>query len=109
MVGDANRCLDREFTRHPTFPKITPNGAGIEMMLSGLAHELTETVSNIGGGWFSADGYENGDLCAWDFGKRILVDSKTGASYNLEFATGERYFIQQNWSPLTQSCVMTVS
>ena len=54
--------------------KTSPNSnVGADAMTSVIAHELEETVTDPDGtGWWSTSaatpGYENGDLCAWNFG-----------------------------------------
>src|SRR5579863_9889490 len=48
----------------------SPNGdAGADAMISVMAHELSETVSDPeGNAWYASNGEENGDLFAWNFG-----------------------------------------
>jgi serine protease len=55
-------------------------------------HEYAETITdqNPAGGWTSSDGQENGDKCAW-------VNSGTGASANVKFATGS-FAMQSTWA-----------
>ncbi|KAI8615309.1 hypothetical protein BC830DRAFT_1218613 [Chytriomyces sp. MP71] len=85
----------------------SPNGnPGVDSMLSPIAHELGEGGSNpdtIFNGWNNADGYENGDNCAYIFGSQRKYDSKGGYFYNQEW-NGRRYQIQQMWDPATQLC-----
>ena len=112
MIGNCDQCIDDLFRRHPSYPRTTPNGAaGLDITISTIAHELTETVSNVGGGWGSADGNENADLCAWDFGLMdtdIDHDTQATSSYNIVLSNGKKYILQQNWSPVQQKCVMKV-
>ncbi|ORY46422.1 RNI-like protein [Rhizoclosmatium globosum] len=90
---------------------VSPNGnRGVDAMLSPLAHELAEGSSNPntydgpgGSGWNNADGYENGDNCAYIYGSNRKFDWFGGFHYNQEW-NGRKYQIQQLWDPETQLC-----
>jgi len=70
-------------------------------MLSVLAHELTETVTDpyVGSGWrepgpqTNTTGRENADMCAWSYSG---VQQDSFGSYNQSFG-GEHYMIQDNY------------
>ena len=56
--------------------------------------------------WNSDSGYENGDMCAYVYGP-TQRDEK-GSVYNYVSATGKKYLVQMNWSPVQQQCVQSV-
>ena len=74
----------------------SPNGdAGADAMISVMAHELSEAVSDPeGNAWYASNGEENGDLCAWNFGTTSVLPS--GAQWNVSLG-GKDYLIQQMW------------
>jgi len=63
---------------------------------------ISDPVSDIDSqrAWQDSTGAENGDKCAWTFGTE---QSGASGSWNLQ-VSGRKYLIQQNWSPVTQSC-----
>ncbi len=71
------------------------NDPGADAMISVIAHELSETVSDPQGtGWYDANGQENGDKCAWNFG--TTYKAVNGALANVNVG-GKDYLIQQMW------------
>ena len=71
-----------------------PNLAGADSMLSVLAHELEETATDPQlNAWYSANGKENGDKCAWTWGTTY---SSGGGFANMKIG-GTDYLIQQNF------------
>ena len=74
----------------------SPNGdAGADAMISVMAHELSEAVSDPeGNAWYASNGEENGDLCAWNFGNASTLPS--GAKYNVTI-NSVNYLMQQIW------------
>ena len=71
------------------------NNLGADSMVSVYAHELVESVSDYyGNAWFSPNGEENGDLCAWNFG--TLLPGKSNANV---VVGAKQFYIQQNWLP----------
>ncbi|MBI3756693.1 MAG: hypothetical protein HY267_01825 [Deltaproteobacteria bacterium] len=66
FVGNANRCLSS-----CAIQSVSPNGnAGVDGMISVLAHELEEMVTDPNlNAWYDSRGYENADKCAWTFGQ----------------------------------------
>lgn len=65
------------------------NNAVADTEMSVAAHEISETVTDpLGNGWFSAQGNENGDLCAFQFGRNTF-DPVSG---------GTVYQANQNWN-----------
>ena len=91
--------------------KSTPNGdAGVDAMISVIAHELVEAISDPVSdidqdrAWQDQWGYENGDKCAWQYGK--VHKDEHNAKYNVDF--GDRKFlIQLNWDPVLQKCAVS--
>ena len=73
----------------------TPNGdPGADEMTDSIMHELSETVTDPdGGGWFTSNGAENGDLCNYNYG---AVQKHAGISYNASWL-GRRFLIQTIW------------
>src|SRR5205085_1457841 len=66
FVGNANRCLSACAAQ-----TTGPNGnAGVDGMISVIAHELEEATSDPDptSGWADSGGSENADKCAWTFG-----------------------------------------
>ena len=71
------------------------NDPGVDGMISVIAHELSETVSDPqGNGWYDATGAENGDKCAWNFGTTYRAVNGALANVNIG---GKDYLIQQMW------------
>ena len=79
FIGNANRCL-----RSCAAQSVGPNGnAGVDGMISVLAHELEETNTDPNGdAWYDSNGAEDADKCAWTFGSVLQQDSK-GAYFNM--------------------------
>ncbi len=73
----------------------TPNGdPGADEMTDSIMHELSETVTDPdGGGWYTSNGAENGDLCNYNYG---AVQKIGGISYNARWL-GRRFLIQTIW------------
>ena len=87
----------------PSGPKVTlciptvasPNGdPGGDAMVSTIAHELAETVTDpTMNGWRTSTGEENADRCAWNYGPTYKLG---GATANMRL--GMRHFlVQTNW------------
>ena len=90
FVGNAARCITGCAAQ-----SIGPNGnAGVDGMISVIAHELEEATTDPDGvTWHSRRGSENGDLCAWTFGTSTL--GSNGAYYNMTLGS-RNYLIQRN-------------
>jgi phosphate-induced protein 1 len=85
----------------------SPNGdAGADAMISVMAHELAETVSDPeGNAWYASNGEENGDLCAWNFGSTYAAPNGSSANVNIN---GTNYLMQQIWvNALGGKCVLS--
>ena len=76
---------------------LSPNAnPGADSMISTMAHELSETVTDPDlNAWFqTGSGNENGDLCRFDFQPSFTAPN--GAQANLTLA-GVNYLVQKNW------------
>jgi hypothetical protein len=69
---------------------ITTESQGLAALANVSGHELSETRSDPhGDAWYSSNGSENGDLCAWTFGGPYVVFNNTAYP---------QWKIQGNWS-----------
>ncbi len=91
FVGNANRCLASCAPQ-----TVSPNGnAGVDGMVSVLAHELVETLSDpLLNAWYDAAGAENADKCAWTFGA-AQQQAANGSFYNVSLGA-RKFLIQRN-------------
>ena len=94
FVGNPARCLS-SCAAQSTSPNDNPGADG---MISIIAHELSEAVTDpdIATGWrfYSSNGNENADECAWTFGTEYTVSN--GSLANMHLGTRD-YLVQQNW------------
>ena len=90
FVGNAHRCLNACAAQ-----SIGPNdNAGVDAMISVMAHELSETTTDPDlNAWFDSNGAENGDKCAWTFGYGQFQLSN-GAFANIKLGS-RSYLIQR--------------
>ena len=103
FVGNAARCLSGCAAQ-----TISPNGnAGVDGMISVIAHELEETVTDPDlNAYYDASGAENGDKCAWTFGSaQTLLPS--GAYYNMSIG-GKNFLVQRNLDASNNKCYVTL-
>ena len=103
FVGNANRCLSSCAAQ-----TTSPNGnAGVDGMVSVLAHELEETNTDPNlNAWYDANGSEDADKCAWTFGSSLKRTS-SGAYYNMTLTgqTGnQRNFLVQRELDVNSKC-----
>ncbi|HXI54988.1 MAG TPA: Ig-like domain-containing protein, partial [Polyangia bacterium] len=69
---------------------------GADEMASVIAHELAETVTDPEiDAWINPGWIENGDLCAWNFG-RTFTASEDGSQANVHLGSRD-FLIQQLW------------
>jgi hypothetical protein len=81
----------------------SPNGDDGDATINTISHEHNEAITDpAGNAWYSADGEENGDLCAWDFGAEIAGTVGVDA-YN-QVINGHHYWLQQEYSNDGSSC-----
>jgi hypothetical protein len=97
FVGNAARCLSS-----CAIQTTSPNSnAGVDGMISVMAHELEEATTDADpvSGWVDSGNAENGDKCAWTFGSRQFT-APNGSTYNMTLsgsgATTRNYLIQRN-------------
>lgn len=98
FVGNSARCISACAAQ-----SVSPNGdAGLDGTLNVVAHELVETMSDpLLNAWYDANGWENADKCAWQFGTTSRLPS--GARYNV--AMGNlKFLLQMNWNRQKQTC-----
>jgi hypothetical protein len=83
-----------------------PNGdQASDSTINVVSHEHNETITDQqGNAWYDAAGYENGDKCAWIFGTPL--GGSPGSQYNQVIGSG-RYYLQEEWSNASSSCVLT--
>ena len=80
----------------PNNPQGFPNGPEIDESVNTVSHEANEAITDpYGTGWYSAQGNENGDLCAWWFGAP-LGTAANGQPYN-QLIGGHAYSLQQEF------------
>ena len=92
FVGNANRCLSACGAQ-----TTGPNGnAGVDGMISVIAHELEEATTDPDprSGWADVNGSENADKCAWTFG-HYQYQVANGAWANVHLGTRD-FLIQRN-------------
>ncbi|KAI8903342.1 phosphate-induced protein 1, partial [Gorgonomyces haynaldii] len=86
---------------------ISPTGdVGIDRMFSTIIHEVMEAssnpdVDNDETAWNDAEGNENADMCAYQYGPNAKFEN--GYYYNAEW-NGQKYYIQSNYDPERQFC-----
>jgi len=97
FVGNANRCLSG-CSAQTTSPN---SNAGVDGMVSVIAHELEEALTdpNPRSGWTDSNGAENADKCAWTFGS-AQKQAANGSFYNMSLpgktVPSRDYLIQRN-------------
>ncbi len=91
FVGNAARCLSGCAAQ-----TVSPNGnPGVDGMLSVIAHELVETISDPNlNAWYDKAGAENADKCAWTFGGTQYTTAN-GAKANMHLGNRD-FLIQRN-------------
>ncbi|MHB2026695.1 MAG: hypothetical protein ACYCPQ_08695 [Elusimicrobiota bacterium] len=91
FIGDTDQCSD---ACEPQ--TVSPNGnAAADGMASVISHELEEATTDPDlNAWYSQQGGENADMCAWNFGAEQA--GSNGAKSNMTLG-GLKYLIQQNW------------
>lgn len=90
FVGNAYRCLSGCAAQ-----TVGPNGnAGVDGMISVIAHELEETNTDPDlNAWYDSRGSEDADKCAWTFGSNLKTASN-GAYYNMTL-NGRNFLVQR--------------
>jgi hypothetical protein len=101
FVGNANRCLSGCAAQ-----TISPNNnAGVDGMISVIAHELEEAATDPNlNAWYDSKGAENADKCAWTFGSGLM---RIGSAY-YNMTIGELpYLIQRNLDAQDNKCYVS--
>jgi hypothetical protein len=103
FVGNSFRCLNS-----CAIQTNGPNGnAGVDGMVSVIAHELEETNTDPSlNAWYDSSGAEDADKCAWTFGQGLL-QTATGAFYNMTLSKpsgGTRPFLIQRELDVNSKC-----
>jgi hypothetical protein len=81
---------------HPN-SSVDPNA---DATINVTSHEHNESITDpFGSAWFSSNGSENGDLCAWTFGT-------VGSNQANQTLNGDPYILQREWSNLSSGCVL---
>ncbi|CAI5957495.1 unnamed protein product [Closterium sp. NIES-65] len=110
FVGNAvNQCPEGCIPPYLNQPgAVAPNGdAGMDGMVSVLAHELAEATSSpFLATWFDDQGEENADICASNYGD-VISDAASGVQYNVVGQNGARFLVQANLDPRAGSCVIS--
>ena len=77
-----------------------PNGFAADSTINVVSHEHNEAITDpkLSAWWDSTTGYENGDKCAWIFGK-------VTSGHNQKIH-GHFYILQKEWSNLSKGCVL---
>lgn len=125
-VGNSGgRCADvcaYPFAIPPYVPgrraERAPNGdVGVDGMISVIGHELAEMASNpLVNAWYAGGDpsfpTEIADLCEGIYGTggggaytgQLLLDSRSGGSYNLNGVGGAKFLVQWIWNPYLNYC-----
>ncbi|KAL8197999.1 hypothetical protein R6Q57_018091 [Mikania cordata] len=98
-------------------PLVAPNGdVGVDGMVINIATLLAGTVTNpFDGGYYQGPAtapLEAVTACTGIFGSgafpgypgKVLVDKKTGVSYNAQGVMGRRYLLPAMWDPKNSTC-----
>ncbi|PKA47670.1 hypothetical protein AXF42_Ash014447 [Apostasia shenzhenica] len=99
-------------------PERAPNGdVGVDGMVSVIGHELAEMASNpLINAWYAGGDpsfpTEIADLCEGIYGTggggaytgQLLVDGRSGGSYNLNGVGGRKFLVQWVWNPYLKYC-----
>ncbi len=88
-----------------------PNGISnqADPTINVVSHEHNEAITdpqvNINSAWYDAAGYEIGDKCVYTFGTR---SGSNGSEYS-NTINGHHYWLQEEYSNASHSCVQTYS
>ena len=100
FVGNAARCLSACAAQ-----TTGPNGnAGVDGMISVIAHELEEATTDPDPrtGWADSGGAENADKCAWTFSSH-QYQTANGAWANMHLGTRD-FLVQRNLAASDNKC-----
>ncbi len=118
FIGNPNKTLT---ACNVNTAGVSPNGnPAVDAMVSVIAHELEETVSDpLISAWYNKSQSENGDMCAWTFGSAQKVVSSTdpktnGAYYNVTLPTAtagvtRNYLVQRALAASNSKCYVNAT
>jgi hypothetical protein len=92
---------------------VSPNGnAGVDAMVSVIAHELVETVTDpLLNAWYNGAGSENSDMCSWTFGSNVRQTN--GAYWNVTLPTqngqSRNYLLQRQLGVNDSKCYINAT
>lgn len=88
-----------------TDPQGATDADAADEVIGVTSHEHNESVTDpTGYGWWDDNpnsnyfGYEDGDLCAWNFSNAPLGPTTTNGSFYTNALNGDYYFMQGEWS-----------
>ncbi len=111
FIGNPNKSLS---ACNVNTAGVSPNGnPAVDAMISVIAHELEETVSDPQiNAWYNASQAENGDMCAWTFGSQ-QTKLANGAYYNVTLPTASggtrNYLLQRALAPSNSKCYVNAT
>src|SRR3954454_323311 len=83
-----------------------PNDPDADTTVNTISHEHNESITDpLGNGWIAANGSENGDLCAYDFG----AQSGTGVGAYNQVINSNHYDLQQEYSNEGSACLQNAT
>jgi len=110
LITNPNRCPSQSscMSSYLTTTTGSPNNnAAADAMVSVIAHELSEAITNpLGTAWYNGMAgdtgtqNENGDQCGFNFGSLLTSNSNI-------MLGGKNYLLQQIWSNAVSQCVMS--
>ena len=108
FIGNPNRNLAACAVQ-----SVSPNGnAGVDAMVSVIAHELVETVTDpLLNAWYNSAGSENSDMCSWTFGSQVQQTSGAYWNVNLPTSNGQsrKYLLQRQLSAKDSKCYINAT
>ena len=110
-IGSPVRCPS--VVGYSSCSALNPNGkdspnASVEMdgLMSIFSHELAEAASDPNlNAWYNINGWENADMCVWDFGKYFVGTPSNPKGVWNEIVGTKKYLLQENWDLKKQTCV----
>jgi len=106
FAGNSQKqCLSK--CNYQPQSNLSPNNRpGADAMITGMAHELAEMITNgvpASPAWTDPQNLDIGDKCLYTYG--AIKYTETGAAYNQEF-NKRKFLAQQIWRLNTQDCGM---
>jgi len=96
FIGNPSKSISTCAVQTTSSPN---NNPGVDAMVSVIAHELEETVTDpMLNAWYNSQGAENGDMCAWTFGKYLFTASNNSSYYNVTLPVPTNLTVPGNYS-----------